>query len=69
MFFLFGSETTGGGRSRKGGVLLGRRCGSDLSGMGRDADALVRSQQRHGVRVAIVLLAVVDAAVVAVHLG
>ena len=36
--------------------------------MDSDANALMRSQQRHGVCIVIVLLAVVDAAVVAMHL-
>jgi len=68
LLFLLGSEATGCGCGCKGGVLLGRRSGAELSRVGRHADSLVRREQGHGVRIVVVLLAVVHAAVVAVHL-
>ena len=48
---------------------FGRTGSRHLSGVSRNADALMAKQNAHAVNLCIVRLAVVDAAVVAVHLG
>ena len=66
---FFGGHSSDGGRSgQRRGLLLGRRR-AELSRVGCNADALMRSQMRNTVDLLVVLLAIIDAAVVAVHLG